>query len=253
MNGMFDLSGKVALVTGASQGLGKAMALALAGAGADVGVMSRNVSRLEETAGEIRGTGQRAVVARADVTIAAEVTSAVERVLGDLGRIDILVNDSGIGFDRPLVDMTEEEWDRILDTNLKGAMLVTKAVGPHMIARRSGKVINVASMAGTVAVSGFTAYGASKAGLIQLTRVLGLEWARYNIQVNAICPGYFLTPMNDAFFATEAGQRVIKQAIPARRLGRPEELGGAVIYLASEASDFMTGTTICIDGGQSLP
>ncbi len=253
MDVIFDLSGKVALVTGASQGLGKALALALAGAGADVGVMSRNISRLEETAGEIRRIGRRTAVARADVTLAAEVAAAVAQVLQTLGRIDILVNDSGIGIDRILVEMTEEEWDRTLDTNLKGAMLVTKAVGPHMIARRSGKVINVASMAGTVAVPGFTAYGASKAGLIQFTRVLALEWARHNIQVNAICPGYFLTPMNEVFFATEAGKRVIKHAIPARRLGRPEELGGTAIYLASAASDFMTGATICIDGGQSLP
>jgi NAD(P)-dependent dehydrogenase (short-subunit alcohol dehydrogenase family) len=244
------LGGRVALVTGASRGLGRAMAVALAEAGADLALLARSRGDLEETAASVRALGRSALVLPADVTRPAEVEGAVAATLGGLGRLDILVNNSGIAVVKSLVETTPEEWRAILDTNLTAAFTLCRAVGPVMIGRRAGKVVNVASVLGAHGLSGYTAYSASKGGLIALTRSLAVEWARHHIQVNAIAPGWFLTPMNADAFADEKIRERLLREVPARRVGRPEELGPLVVYLASSASDFMTGEVIFIDGGQ---
>ncbi len=244
------LDGRVALVTGASRGLGRAMALALAEAGADLALLARSRGDLEETAAAAKDLGRSVRVRVTDIAAPADVEGAVEEVLGAFGRIDVLVNNSGIAVVKPLVETTLEEWRAVLDTNLTGVFTLCRAVGPAMIARRSGKVINVASVLGAHGLAGYTAYSASKGGLIALTRTLAVEWARHNIQVNAIAPGWFVTPMNaDAFADAKTRERLLRE-VPARRTGRPEELGPLVVYLASPASDFMTGETVFIDGGQ---
>ena len=244
------LDRRVALVTGASRGLGRAMALALAEAGADLALLARSREDLEETAAAVRARGRRAVVRPADVAHPDEVTRAVEDVTAAAGRIDVLVNNSGIAVVKPLVETTVEEWRAILETNLTAAFSLCRAVGPGMIARRSGKVVNVASVLGAHGLAGYTAYSASKGGLIALTRTLAVEWARHNVQVNAIAPGWFVTPMNAAAFADPAVRERLLREVPARRTGEPEELGPLVVYLASSASDFMTGETVFLDGGQ---
>ncbi len=250
--GVFDqlrLDGRGAIVTGASRGLGRAMALALAEAGADLGLLGRSKDDLEETAAGVLALGRRALVLAADVTRPAEVEGAVGRVLDALGRLDVLVNNSGVAIVKPLVETPPEEWRAVLETNLTGTFNCCRAVGPAMIARKAGKVINLASVLGAHGLPGYTAYSASKGGIIALTRTLAVEWARHNIQVNAIAPGWFLTPMNAQAFGDERIRERLLRDVPLRRLGKPEEIGPLVVYLASPASDFMTGETVFIDGG----
>lgn len=247
----FDLTGRCALVTGAGKGLGRTIALALARAGADVAVASRTEADLETVAGEIRSSGRRGVVTLADMADEDSIAAMAERAVGELGQIDILVNNAGIEGLGAVVEMDAAAWDRVMAVNLRAPMLCCKHVGPHMIARRAGKVINVASVMATAVSRYMASYSASKAGLVQLTRTLALEWMRYNIQVNALCPGYFLTPMNQEFFATEAGKRLIA-SLPSQRLGEPKEIEGAAVFLASDATSFITGTTLFVDGGHAL-
>jgi 2-deoxy-D-gluconate 3-dehydrogenase len=247
----FDLTEKRALVTGASKGLGRTIALALARAGADVVVASRTRSELEEVAAEIREVGRRGIVAVADMGDESSIEQMVETAIAGLGRIDILVNNAGIEGLGAVAEMKAAAWDRVMAVNLRAPMLCCKHVGAHMMTRRSGKVINVASVMATAVSRYMAPYSASKAGLVQLTRTLALEWMRYNIQVNALCPGYFLTPMNEEFFASETGKRLIA-SLPSQRLGDPRELEGAAIFLASDATSFITGTTLYVDGGHSL-
>lgn len=247
----FDLTGKCALVTGAGKGLGHTIARALAQAGADVAVASRTRSDLEAVAAEIDALGRRAVITVADVADESSIDEMVRQALAGLGRIDILVNNAGIEGLGAVVDMDAAAWDRVMAVNLRAPMLCCKHVGPHMIERGSGKVINVASVMATAVSRYMASYSSSKAALVQLTRTLALEWMRSNIQVNALCPGYILTPMNEKFFATEAGKRLIA-SLPSGRLGEPRELEGAAVFLASDAASFITGTTLYIDGGHSL-
>jgi 2-deoxy-D-gluconate 3-dehydrogenase len=247
----FDLTGRVALVTGASKGLGRATAEALAQAGADVALASRTRADLEEAAVAIENSGRRALVVPADVADEASIVAMTQTVVDAFGRIDILVNNAGIEGQGAIVDMPIERWDTVTAVNLRGPMLCCKHVGPHMIARRSGKVINVASVFATRVARYLGVYAATKAALVQLTRTLALEWMRHNIQVNALCPGYIRTPMNQEWFETEQGKRFIEQ-LPIRRVGEPHELQAAAVFLASDATSYITGTTLYVDGGHSL-
>ena len=245
------LDGRVAVVTGASRGLGRAMALALAESGADVALASRSKPDLEETAHQVERLGRRAVVIPTDVRVFAEMETLVGQTRALLGRLDILVNNSGAAHVAPLAEMPPAEWGRILDTNLTGVFNGCRAVASHFLAARSGKVVNIASVLGAVGLPGYAAYAASKGGVIAFTKALAVEWARYNVQVNAIAPGWFLTDMNAEAFADEKIRERLLRDVPLRRTGRVEEIGPLVVYLASPASDFMTGQTIFLDGGQS--
>lgn len=247
----FDLSGRVALVTGASKGLGRTMAKALAEAGADVAVVSRTQADLDVVAEQLRGLGRRAVAVAADVTDEVSIAAMVSRVLGALGRIDILVNNAGIGDTMAVVDMDSAHWDQVMNVNLRGPMLCCKHVGPHMLERQSGKVINIASVMSTRVARYLSPYCSSKAALVQFSRTLALEWIRHNVQVNALCPGYFLTDMNREFFESERGKAFVAN-LPIGRLGDGSELEGAAVFLASQASDYVTGAALYVDGGHSL-
>jgi NAD(P)-dependent dehydrogenase (short-subunit alcohol dehydrogenase family) len=248
-----DLGGTVVLVTGASRGLGRAMALALAEAGADVGLAGRSAPDLERTAEEAARLGVRAEVFHAEMREARDIEALTAAVIDAFGRIDVLVNNAGIsGAEKTVVDLTPEDWDEVLAVNLRGPALCARAVARTMVARRQGRIINIASIAALTPVARLAPYCASKAGLVQLTRVMALELARHNVQVNAVCPGYFATPMNEAFFASPEGQEVIRRSIPMRRVGDPAELGPTIVFLASDASSFMTGSVVVVDGGQTL-
>jgi 2-deoxy-D-gluconate 3-dehydrogenase len=241
----------VAIVTGASRGLGRAMAVALAAAGAHVALAARSKPDLEETAQQVEGHGVRALVATTDVTRYDEVETLVARTVETLGGLDVLVNNSGIARTLPLVEASPEDWRAIVDVNLTGVFNGCRAAAPHLIARRRGKVINLASVLGAVGLPGYALYAATKGGVIALTRTLGVEWARHNVQVNAIAPGWFVTDMNEAAFADPRINERLTRDIPMRRTGRLEEIGPLAVFLASSASDFMTGQTIFLDGGHS--
>jgi NAD(P)-dependent dehydrogenase (short-subunit alcohol dehydrogenase family) len=241
----------VAVVTGASRGLGRAMAVALAAAGAHVALAARSKPDLEETAQQVERHGVRALVATTDVSRYDEVEALVARTIETLGGLDILVNNSGIARTKPLAEATPDDWRAILDVNLTGVFNGCRAAAPHLIARGRGKVINLASVLGAVGLPGYTLYAATKGGVMALTRTLGVEWARHNVQVNAIAPGWFVTDMNEAAFADPRINERLTRDIPMRRTGRLEEIGPLAVFLASSASDFMTGQTIFLDGGHS--
>lgn len=247
----FSLKGKKGFVSGASRGLGREMALTLAEAGADVALAARNVEALNETADLIKKMGREAVVCPMDIAKLEEIERAVNQAVKAFGRIDILINNSGIAGESPVADLTPEKWDRVIDVNLKGHVFCTRAVGRYMIENRYGKIINIASIVGIMPVIYNSLYAMAKAGLILFTKTLAVEWVRYNIQVNAICPGYFLTDLNRDFFQTPAGQKVINK-IPMRRVADPKEIRGVTLLLASDASSFMTGSVLVIDGGHIL-
>lgn len=246
------LLGRRVLITGAGRGIGKAVALALAAEGADLALVARGLPDLEVTAKEVRALGRTAVVAAMDVTDAAAVEATTDRMVAALGGLDILVNNSGVITASRVLDTSVQEWDRVLGTNLRGTFLVCRAAGRHLVAQRSGKVVNIASSFGTKPVSGFSAYSASKAGILQLTKVLALEWARDNVQVNAIAPGYVDTDLSSAIGQDEAYAAKVLARIPARRMATPDEIGPLAVLLASPASDYMTGSVLVTDGGQSL-
>lgn len=245
------LDGRAAIVTGASRGLGRAMALALAGAGADVALAARSVAELEQTARAIEKLGRRALVVPTDVTVYSQVETLVEHAAETLGRLDIVVNNSGIATVIPAAEMPPEDFRRTVEVNLVGVFNGCRAAAGRLIAQKSGKIINIASVLGASGMPGYAAYSASKGGVIALTRTLAVEWARHNIQVNAMAPGWFVTDMNSrAFDDAKVRERLLRD-VPARRTGRLEEIGPLVVYLASSASDYMTGQTVFLDGGHS--
>lgn len=249
MNSPFDLRGKVALITGASSGFGRHFAGVLARAGAHVGLAARRVDALETVAKEVHAIGGTAAVAKLDVSQEASVASAVAEIEQALGPIDVLINNAGICITKPVLEQSEEDWDDVLDVNLKGAFLMSTRVARRMRdLKRGGSIINIQSILSFRQAGHITPYAASKAALNQLTKNMALELARYNIRVNGIAPGYFLTDISRDFFASEAGAAMLKR-IPQRRLGHFEDLDGPLLLLASDASRYMTGTTIVVDGG----
>jgi NAD(P)-dependent dehydrogenase (short-subunit alcohol dehydrogenase family) len=241
----------VAVVTGASRGLGRSIAVALAAAGAHVALAARSRPDLEETARQVEGHGVKALVVPTDVSRYDEVDALMRRAAGTLGRLDIVVNNSGVARVVPLAEATPEDWRAIIDVNLTGVFNGCRAAAAHLIGQRSGKIINLASVLGAVGLPGYTLYSASKGGVIALTRTLAVEWARHNVQVNAIAPGWFVTDMNEAAFSNPHVNERLTRDIPMRRTGRLEEIGPLAVYLASPASEFMTGQTLFLDGGHS--
>ena len=248
-NLLFDLKDRVAIVTGGGTGIGRSIALEFAKAGADVVVASRNLENLEKVAGEIRDLGRRSVAVATDVRKPEDVDNMVQRTMEGFGRIDILVNNHGAGFNCSVEDLSPGGWDAIVGINLKGVFLCSKAVGKVMIQQQKGKIINIASTAGLYGSPTLAHYGAAKAGVINFTRSLAQEWGKHNINVNCIAPGPIVTEgFMEILKATGITEPPpLHNAL--QRWGRPEEIAYATIFLASEASNYMTGETICVDGG----
>jgi NAD(P)-dependent dehydrogenase (short-subunit alcohol dehydrogenase family) len=249
MSTIFDLGGKVALVTGASGGLGLHFARTLSGAGARVALAARRREQLEANVASIASAGGEAMAVAVDVTDPQSVERAIAEIAEGLGPATIVVNNSGIAVPGTALDVDPDGWDRVMDTNVKGAWLVSRAAAKRMIeAKLEGSIVNIASILGFRVAGQVAPYATSKAGLLHLTRALAFEWARHRIRVNAIAPGYIETDINRDFFSSDPGKALIAR-IPQRRLGRPHELDGALLLLASDASSYMTGSAIVVDGG----
>lgn len=246
----FRLNARVAIVTGGARGLGRIAAEALASAGAKVAVSARNLSVAEAAANEIaEKTAAETIGIALDVTRATAIESAFARVIDRFGTIDILVNNAGINIRGPIERLAESDWDAVIDANLKGPWLCCRAVATLMKAKKHGKVINISSMLGEISLPERTPYASSKGGLTLLTKTLALEWAPYGINVNAICPGPFATDINLPLLSDPAVAATFTAKIPLGRWGDPEELGPAIVFLASDAASFITGSTLFIDGG----
>ena len=245
---LFDLSGKTALVTGASSGLGEHFARCLGAAGAAVVLAARRADRLASLQVELAKKNIQAKAVDLDVTSSESISSALEAA----GPLDIVVNNAGISIVKPALEMPESDWDSVVDTNLRGAWLVAQGVAKRWVAaKKPGVIVNIGSILGLRTIGQVAPYNASKAGLIHLTKALAMEWARYGIRVNAICPGYIETEMNSDFWKSPGGRKLIER-IPQRRIGKPEELDGALLLLASEAGAFMTGSIVTVDGGHTV-
>jgi NAD(P)-dependent dehydrogenase (short-subunit alcohol dehydrogenase family) len=248
---MFDLTGRTAFVTGASRGIGQVIAVALATAGADVALAARNEDGLNQTAAQITALGRKAFVLPLDVTRQDDVNAAVNRAIELLGQIDVVVNNAGgSNFIVPFLDLRISGWEKLIRLNLDSAVYVCQAVGGHMRERGTGSVINVASVAGLSAAPGLIGYGAGKAALISVTKTLAVEWAADNVRVNALCPGWTATDLNRNLWDTPDGGAATLSTVPMRRWGRAEEMAGPALFLASDASSFMTGQVLVVDGGQ---
>lgn len=248
---LFDLTGKSAVVTGASSGLGAQFAKALARQGADIALMARRVDKLEAVKQEIEQLGVRCIAVPCDVTKTDEIKNAVKQIEDAFGKVDILVNNAGTAGSTPAEEQTDDEWKRIIDLNLNSVYYVAREFGKGMVARKYGKIINIGSIHSTVAMTGFnlSAYCASKGAVAMLTKELANEWAKYNITVNAIGPSYFPSEMTDSFVDDPGFKQVINAYCPMQRAGRPGELDGAVVYFAADASSYTTGQLLTIDGG----
>jgi gluconate 5-dehydrogenase len=246
---LFDLTGKTALVTGSSRGLGLAFATGLAQAGARVILNGIDAARLEQSAATLRAEGVEVLTAAFDVTDEAAVVAAFARFDADGIAIDILVNNAGIQFRKPMLDLATADWHRVLDTNLTAAFVCGREAARRMVARRAGKIINIGSLTSELARATVAPYTVAKGGIKMLTKAMAAEWGEHGIQANAIGPGYMITDMNEALMSDPAFDAWVKSRTPARRWGRPEELAGTVIYLASAASNYVNGQIIYADGG----
>lgn len=249
----FPLPGKVAIVTGGRRGIGEAIALALAEAGADIAICDRVVEdgELEAVAGEVQQLGRRSLAVRADITQKADVDSMVQRVVDEFGVIDILVNSAAMNIRAPLLELGEDGWDRVINTDLKGYYLCSQAVGKRMVEQKRGSIINIASTAAIKAAAEMGAYCIAKAGVVMLTRVLALELAQYNIRVNAIAPYMVKTKFSQPLWGDPETLKQIESEIPLGRLAEPGDIVGSALFLASDASSYITGHTIIVDGGLS--
>jgi NAD(P)-dependent dehydrogenase (short-subunit alcohol dehydrogenase family) len=264
----FALDGKTAIITGAGRGIGKAIALALAEAGANIVAAARTIREIEETAAEVQRLGRACIAVPADVSKSADVAQMVDSTISKFGKVDILVNQAGRGGGhKPIVPLpgynppwaknfpefsmplTEEMWHLVMNTNLTSMFLCARAVGPHMLSQKKGKVINMSSFVGSKGFPNQLAYATSKAAVSMFTRCLALEWARYKINVNAIGPGYVRTGLTEPILKNETAREKLLNSVPLRRFGEPREVGLLAVYLASEASDYLTGQTIYLDGG----
>jgi 2-deoxy-D-gluconate 3-dehydrogenase len=247
MGAMFDLGGRAAIVTGANTGIGQGIAIALAEAGADVALVGRSAA--DDTAERVRAAGRRALLVRADLSSIAPIGEVVDHVVAELGGVDILVNNAGIIRRADALDFSEEDWDAVIDTNLKSVFFLCQAAGRHMVAQGKGKIINIASMLSFQGGIRVPSYTASKSGVAGLTKLLANEWAAKGVNVNAIAPGYIATNNTAALQADENRNRQILERIPAGRWGAPSDLGGAAVFLASSASDYVNGHVLAVDGG----
>ncbi|CAM3892779.1 SDR family NAD(P)-dependent oxidoreductase [Mesobacillus zeae] len=249
----FRLDGKTAIVTGAGRGIGRALAIGLAEAGADVALISRTEKDLEETAGIIEDHGRKAMVVPADVTKRGHIQHAVEHIARECGSIDILINNAGMNIRSKALDVTDDEWQAILDTNLKSAFMMSQEAGKEMKKDgRGGRIINIASVAGHVALRTGVVYAATKAAMIQMTKVLAMEWGQYGINVNSIGPWYFKTPLTEKLLEDEDYVRDILAVTPLNRIGELPELVGPAVFLSSDAGSYITGQTLFVDGGMTI-
>ena len=249
---LFSLAGKKALVTGASRGIGQVIALAFAGAGADVALAARTEAGLAETAAAVRERGRQALVIPADLTNRDAAEEVVKVAIKELGQLDIVVNNAGgSSFAVQFLDMRQSGWDKVLRLNLDSTMWICQAAGAHMTARGAGSMINIASVAGLAAAPFLAPYGAAKAAVVSLTKTLAVEWGRSGVRVNALCPGWTATDLNRVMWDTPDGGAATIANVPMARWGRAEEMAGPAVFLASDASSFMTGQVLAIDGGQT--
>lgn len=250
---LFDLTGKVAIVTGGNGGLGMGMALGLANAGANIVVAGRDQAKTDQALEQIKALGVDALGIAVDVSQEAEISRMVTQTVETLGRVDVLVNNAGISIRSQPQELSADDWDRVVDVNLRSVFIASKAVHPHMKEQGSGKIINIGSMFSLFGSDWVSPYSASKGGVVQLTKSLAVAWAADNIQVNAILPGWFMTGLTESIPQRDpARYELINQRIPAERWGDPEELQGPVVFLAGSASDYVTGAVLTVDGGYSV-
>ncbi|MBY0117170.1 SDR family NAD(P)-dependent oxidoreductase [Paenibacillus xylanexedens] len=249
----FHLDGQTALVTGAGRGIGKAIAIGLAQSGSDVVLVSRTMKEIEETAAYIyEQTGRKALALTADVTSREQMEETFQEAISEMGSLDILVNNAGMNIRTPALEVTDEQWETIMQTNLKSAFFASQLAGQHMKERGTGKIINISSVGGYTALRTGVVYGATKAALIHMTKVLALEWGKYGIRVNSVGPWYFRTPLTEKLLDDPQYLQEIVSRTPLQRVGELEEVVGPVVFLASDAAGYVTGQTLLVDGGMSI-